>query len=204
MRPKDFPWAWSECTPETCSVSSEQTRVCSFFFSWKPTVWNLFTIQHIVGHEELKRTPEFSVTVFIRFIYRFPQYTAVSDKVMCELSWHILKGCTCDYTTFSNVWHNLPNNLKDKINAMVLDTFSTRPMTTLSSMFVIMETWHHRNGYRKHQWICHWVCHCTTSLWECYNCQNYSPVDFKKSQSMHTINEYIRQSNIDMLQSGWI
>jgi len=42
--------------------------------------------------------------------------------------------------TFSNVWHNLPNNLQDKINVMVLDTFSTRPMTTLISMFVIMET----------------------------------------------------------------
>ena len=127
MHPKDFPWT----SEQTCCV-------CPFFFSLKPTVWNLFTSQYILDCEELKPTSKFAVTVFI---YKFPQYTTISDQVvMCELSWHMLKGCTCDYMTFSNVWHNLPNNLWDKINLMVLDTFSTRPMTTLSSMFVIMVT----------------------------------------------------------------
>jgi hypothetical protein len=38
--------------------------------------------------------------------------------------------------TFSNVWHNLPNNLQDKIKVMVLDTFST----SLISIFVITVT----------------------------------------------------------------
>jgi hypothetical protein len=67
---------------------------------------------YIVDCEELKPTSEFAVTVFISFICRFPQYTAMSDQVVrCKLSWHILKGCTCYYMTFSYVWHNLLNNL---------------------------------------------------------------------------------------------
>jgi hypothetical protein len=87
-------------------------HVCPFFFSFKPTVWNLFTSQYIVDREELKLTSKFAVTVFIRFIYRFPQYTAMSDQVVvCELSWHILKGCTCVWLHdfFLSVWHNLSN-----------------------------------------------------------------------------------------------